>query len=217
MFCTNKMSNPTIKELQDDSKYELVYELEHDQVKEFVISRITTGSKLIRGYMYYQILMILAGLFFSTRSMVLALRGSFEPLFFLFSAIIFSFTLLILIHELLHAFAFKLTGAKKVSIGAFVEKFVFYAAADQHVLNKKQFTLVALMPLIVVKLASIIGIILFIGHPAIYFWIFIVCAHSLFCAGDIGMLDYFYQSADSQVFTYDVQNEKKSYFYRQKC
>lgn len=210
------MANPAIEELQTSDRYELVYQLEHHQVKEFVIRQITSGSRIIRWYMIYQFLMMVTGLFFITRSVVLALQGNFTPLFYLLGAVVFSFSGLILIHELLHALAFKITGAPRVSMGAYLKKFIFYAEADRHVLNRKQFTLVALTPLVTVKLITLGAVILTVGHPAVYFWIFIMCAHSLFCAGDIGMLDYFFYFKDAELYTFDVRKEKKSYFYRTK-
>lgn len=210
------MNNPDVEELQNSGKYEMLYELEHQQVKEFVIHQITSGSKLVRGYMLYQLLMILIGLFIVTRPLVLAFRGNYQPLIYLLAAVIFTFTILILIHELLHALAFKITGARHVSIGTYLKKFIFYAEADRHVLNRRQFTLVALTPLLTVKLATLTGVIMTVGNPAVYFWVFVMSAHSLFCAGDIGILDYFYQFRDSKLFTFDLKDEKKSYFYREK-
>ncbi len=210
------MSNPGVEELQNSDSYEQVYVLEHQQVKEFLVKHITSGGKLIKGYMLYQLLMILMGLFFITRTVVLAYRGNFQPLFFLFMAVIFSFTILILVHEVLHAFAFKLTGAPKVSIGSYLRRFIFYAEADRHVINRRQFAFVALTPLVVIKLASLAGIIFSTGQPSLYFWGVIMSAHSMFCAGDIGMLDYFYQYPNTELFTFDLKDEKKSYFFRKK-
>jgi len=210
------MTNPTIEELQNSENYELVAELEHWQIKEFVIDQITTESRLIKGFMIYQGIMILVGLFFATRPIVLAMRGSFEPLFYLLGAIIFTFTLLIIIHELLHLLALKITGAPKITIGGYLKKFIFYAEADRHVLNRKQFAVVALTPLFVVKAVTLIAIILTIGEPAFYFWMFVMSAHSLFCAGDIGLLSFFDRFPGSEVYTYDVQDEKRSYFFREK-
>ncbi|WP_372950048.1 DUF3267 domain-containing protein [Mariniphaga sp.] len=210
------MTNPTIEELQNSENYELVAELEHRQIKEFVIDQITTESKLIKGFMIYQGIMILVGLFFATRPIVLTMRGNSEPLFYLLGAIVFTFTLLIIIHELLHLLALKITGAPKITIGGYLKKFIFYAEADRHVLNRKQFALVALTPLVVVKAVTLIAIILTIGEPAFYFWMFVMSAHSLFCAGDIGLLSFFDRFPNSKVFTFDVKEEKRSYFFRKK-
>jgi hypothetical protein len=210
------MTNPTIEELQNSEKYELVAELEHRQIKEFVMEQITTESNLIKGFMIYQVIMILVGLFFATRPIVLAMRGNSEPLFYLLGAILFTFTLLIIIHELLHLLALKITGAQKITIGAYLKKFIFYAEADRHVLNREQFKLVALTPLVVVKVITLFGIFLTFGEPSVYFWIFVMSAHSLFCAGDIGLLSFFDRYPNSRVFTFDVKEEKRSYFYREK-
>jgi hypothetical protein len=210
------MTNPGIDELQNNEKYELVAELEHRQIKEFVMEQITTENKLIKGFMIYQGIMILVGLFFATRPLVLTMKGNSEPLYYLLGAIIFTFTLLIIIHELLHLLALKITGAPKITIGGYLKKFIFYAEADRHVLNREQFSLVALTPLVVVKAVTLIGIILTIGEPAFYFWMFVMSTHSLFCAGDIGLLSFFDRFPNSKVFTFDVKEEKRSYFYREK-
>ena len=210
------MENPSTEELQNTEKYELLAELEHRQIKEFVINQITTESKIIRWFMVYQGIMILVGLFFATRPIVLSMRGNSEPLLYLLGAIVFTFTLLIIIHELLHLLALKITGARKITIGAYLKKFIFYAEADRHVLNRDQFALVALTPLVVVKAVTLIGIILTFGEPAVYFWIFVMSAHSLFCAGDMGMLSFFDRYPDSKVYTFDVKEEKRSYFFREK-
>lgn len=208
------MPNPTIEELQNSDDYEQVAVLGHAGVKDFVIEQLSVDSKLIRGFMIYQVIMVLTGLFFATRPLVLALRGDSEPLFWLIGAVVFSFTLLILVHELLHLLAFKLTGARQVKIGGYLKRFIFYAEADRHVLNRRQFTFVALTPLVVVKLTTLAGVIFTIGSPSCYFWIFLMCVHSLFCAGDIGMLAFFDRFPDSELFTYDAGETKQSYFYR---
>ena len=38
---------------------------------------------------------------------------------------------------------------------------------------------------------------------------------TLFCAGDIGLLSVFH-SAQSEVFTFDIKEERKSYYFRKK-
>lgn len=211
------MANPTIEELKNEENYELVAELNHGQIKDFVLKQLTgSDSKIIKVYAIYQLLMILTGMFFLARALVLAFRNEPQPLLISLVTLIFSVSLLIIIHEVLHGIALKLTGAKRVRFGGYLKKFIFYAEADRHVLNRKQFTFVALTPLIVVKLATITGILLTFGTPAFYFWIILMSAHSLFCAGDIGLLTLFYQFQNTEVYSYDVQEEKRSYFFRRR-
>lgn len=208
------MANPTIEELQNTENFELIGELEHSTIKSFVLEQLAQGGKLITGFMIYQILMLLAGMFFITRSIVLAYHDNWTPLVFSIVALLFSFTLLIPIHELLHGLALKLTGAKKVHYGAYLRKFIFYAEADRHVLNKSQFELIALAPFVVIKMITIVGLFIFLHSPVFYLMITIMATHSFFCAGDIGLLSIFYRY--ERVYTYDVRSDKKSYYFKRK-
>ncbi|MDO8951854.1 MAG: DUF3267 domain-containing protein [Draconibacterium sp.] len=208
------MPNPLIEELRNSAEYELIAQLNHSQVKEFVINQLTTKSRMITAYMIYQIIMIMAGMFFFTRSIVLAFQSSSTPLYFSLAALVFCFTLLIIIHELFHGVALKLAGAKRINFGGYLKKFIFYAEADQFVINRRQFAFIALTPLFVVKLITLIGIIFLFNQPVFYFLIFVMSAHSLFCAGDIGLLSIFYQYKNTEIFTFDVKEEKTSYYYR---
>lgn len=208
------MPNPTISELQSSGKYELIAQLNHSQIKEFVVEQLTTNTKIIRFYMYYQILMIAVGMFFFTRSFVLAFKGDSVPLYYSLAALVFCFSVLIVIHELLHGIALKLAGAKRVTFGGYLKKFVFYAEADQFVINRRQFAFIALTPLFVIKLVTLTGIVFFLSNPIFYFLIFVMSAHSLFCAGDIGLLSVFYQNRETEIFNFDEKAEKTSYFFR---
>ncbi len=210
------MANPTISELQNSEDFELIAELDHSQIKEFVIDRLTTNSALTRFYMYYQTFMILLGIFTLTRAIVFAFRGTSEPLWFALGALVFSFTFMIPVHELLHGLSIKFTGAQKVNYGAYLRKFIFYAEADRHVMNRRQFTLVALAPLVTVQVLTLVADLVLWNSVWLYSVTTLMSVHSLFCAGDIGLLSIFYAEKDREVFTFDIKSEKKSYYYRRK-
>jgi hypothetical protein len=208
-------ANPTIKELHESGNYELVKELPHQQIKEFVLEQINKRGKLIQAYIVYQSIMICLGVFFIGISIIQAFRGEKENLLYAAGSMVFCFSLLIVIHELLHGISFKIVGVPKVSFGGYLKKMIFYAEADQFVLNRKQFVLIALFPLLIIQVISIIGVIVFFSHPAVYFFIVLMSLHSLFCAGDIALLSVFYQDSD-EYFTYDNKSEKKSYYFRKR-
>ncbi len=208
-------SNPSIEELNSSDEYELFAALEHHEVKTFVIDQLAKGGWLVKSYMIYQIAMIITGLFLLTRTIVLCFNGVCQPLWYSLGTILFCVSALIIIHELIHGIVIKLTGAPKVNYGAYFKKFMFYAEADRHVLNQRQFTSIALAPLIVVKVISLCGVLLFFYQPAVYAFALVMCIHSLFCAGDIGLLSVFH-STRSEIFTYDVRSERKSYYFRKK-
>ena len=209
------MANPTIEELQNSDRFELVARLKHTEIKNFVLEQIAgTTSKIVKAYMFYQLLMVLTGMFFLARAIVFVFRNYYEPFFISGLAIIFSFSLLIIVHEGLHGAALKLSGAPKVSFGGFFRKFIFYAEADRHVMNRKQFAFVALTPLIVVKVITLLGIYLYWDQPMFYFFLIVMAAHSLFCAGDIGLLSVFDNDDGNEIFTFDVKDDKTSYFFK---
>ncbi|QGY44735.1 hypothetical protein GM418_13975 [Maribellus comscasis] len=209
------MANPTIQELQNEDKFELLAKFNHQQIKDFVIQQLSnSNTKIVRWYMIYQTLMILLGLFFLSRSVVLAVQQNFRPLFFSIATLVFCVSVLIVIHELVHGVALKMTGAPKVNYGGYLRKFVFYAEADEHVLNRKQFAFVALAPLVVIQVITLFGILFSLNQAVFYFWIILMSAHSLFCAGDIGLLSLFSSDKNAEIYTFDVKIEKTSYYYK---
>lgn len=208
------MANPTIEELQNKERFELIAKLNHQEIKEFVLKQLTSEGKLVRIFMIYQVVMILIGIFFVTRSIILLFQEYTEPIYYTVAALVFCFSLLVIIHELLHGVALKLTGAKRINFGGYLRKFIFYAEADKTVFNRKQFAFIALTPLVVVKIITLAGIIFFFNSPLFYALILVMSAHSLFCAGDIGLLSIFYKFGTSEIYTYDVKAEKTSYYFR---
>ncbi|WP_347839534.1 DUF3267 domain-containing protein [uncultured Draconibacterium sp.] len=207
-------NNPTIDELKNSDQYEQVAELHHSNIKEFVIDQTLNGGKLVKRYMIYQLVMITLGTAIFSFSVFLAFKSNPAPLYWCLAALLFCFSILVVFHELLHGIAIKYTGAPIVNYGAYFKKFIFYAEADQFVMNRQQFTLIALAPLVVVKFITFIGILLTFGHPAIYGIAFVMCAHSLFCAGDVALLSIFYREKFADIYTFDIRAEKKTYYYK---
>ncbi|MFV0268456.1 MAG: DUF3267 domain-containing protein [Draconibacterium sp.] len=210
------MVNPTIQELQDPERFELIAELSHKNIKSFVLDQLGQGGRISIAFMIYQSLMIILGMFLVTRAIIQALHDALENLYFTIAALLFCFTALIPIHELLHGLAIKLCGAPTVHYGAYLRKFIFYAEADRHVINRTQFAWIALTPLLVVKLVTLVLSLFFWHTPWLYFFLLTMAVHSLFCAGDIGLLSVFYRHKNAEIYTFDVKAEKKSYYYLKK-
>ena len=128
------MANPSIEELQNNDQFELIAELNHKQIKAFVLDQIAEGGCLVKSYMIYQVVMLMFGVFLITYSTILAFKGDSLPLYYCLAALTFSFSLLIVLHELFHGLAIKLTGAKKVNYGAYFRKFIFYKFSYNYVI-----------------------------------------------------------------------------------
>ncbi len=206
-------NKPTIQDLNDPEKFELLASVEQGRIKEFVLQQVMTDKVFIPAYMIYQTLLFFSGLFFLTRSIILAYRGDWRYLLISAAGILFSFTLLVVIHELLHGLALKLNGAPSVTFGGILRKFIFFAEADNYVLGRTSFLFVAFTPLVVIQTITIIGIIFWFYVPFVYFFLMVMTIHSFFSSGDVALVTIFYRFSDRETFTYDNSIEKKSYYF----
>ncbi len=204
----------THKELISSNEYEQIIALKHSEIKTFIVTEVEKQSIWARIANMYQITGLLA--------FVLGLFKAFMPFFtkresiyliWLVLGLVFTFTVLIIMHELIHALAYRYVGARNLSFGMNIRKFMFYVQADKQVLNYKQFKIVALAPVVTVAIVSILGMIIFYNHAAFYFFIPIFAFHSMFCGGDFGLLCIFANRADKEILTFDIKSEEKTYFY----
>ncbi len=206
------------KDLIDNPEFELLFRLEHKNAKAFVKEQLRHKSKLTKRYLWYQFSMatLLTALIFC--GLILWYVKSAIAMLFVAGAFCFSFTLLIFFHEMLHGLAFLLLGFNKISFGGDLRKFVFYVQTDQQVISRQQFYILALFPLVIIKIMTVVAIVItIITHsPWFWFWMIIMAIHSFFCAGDIGLLSFFNHNRDKELFTFDSKTEKSSYFYQRK-
>lgn len=206
----------TPEDLQNEEEFELLTEVLHLKLREFVVEQISKEKYIIRIYSVYQVIMMILFAFFLTRGIILSVKTKPDPIIGTGLAILFSLSILIVIHELLHAAAYLLSGARKISFGLILKKFIFYALADRQVIAHRAFHFVALTPLIVVKLLCITGILFFQTDLAFYFFMTVMCLHSLFCAGDVAMLAFYNLYRGKEIYNYDNRSEGKTYFYIRK-
>jgi len=207
---------PTIEDLHDPTKFEMFASFDQSRIKEFVLQQVMSDKKIIPVYMIYQTLLFLSGIFFFTRAIMLAFKGNYMYLLISIGAVLFSMTLLVAIHELLHGIALKLVGAPKVIFGGIIKKFIFFAEAGNFIMGKSSFLFVAFTPLVVVQVITILGIILWYSVPFLYFFLMVMVIHSFFCSGDVALVTIFYRFPDRDTFTYDNSNEKKGFYYVRK-
>jgi len=204
------------EDLQNNPEFELLKEVSHQNLKEFVIEQVSQEKQIIRFYSIYQVLMMTVFVFFLTRSIVFAIKGHSEFVVQVGLAMLFSFSILIVIHEFLHALAYLLTGSRRISFGVILRKFIFYALADRQVIGSQAFHIVAITPFLLVKLICLAGIVAFYNDPMIYFFLTVMCLHSLFCTGDMAMLAFYKIHSGKEIYNFDIRSEGKTYFYIRK-
>jgi len=206
----------TPEDLQNENEFELLTEVSHQTLREFVVEQITKEKTIIRIYSIYQVIMLMLFTFIFTRGIIFSIKGNHELIVTMGWSLLFSLSALIVIHELLHALAYLATGARKISFGLILKKFIFYAMADRQVIAPRAFHLVALTPFMVVKLICLVGIIQFYNEQMMYFFLSVMCLHSLFCAGDIAMLAFYRIHRGKEIYNFDSLSEGKTYFYARK-
>jgi hypothetical protein len=206
----------TPDDLLSNPDFELIEEIEYSKLKPFIINEIGQKSILIKIYGIIQFLALT--IFIVLLSVYIA--GFFkydhyknELLTIVFSTL-FSFTLLIPIHELMHAVAFLILGKKDIGFGVQWKKFLFYAESNRQVLNRKEMVIVALTPFMTIL---IIGLGCFFFSPSKVLslsGLVVVLLHFLFCGGDFAIISFFNRYKEFEVYTFDDRKEKRSYYFK---
>ncbi|VBB46893.1 membrane hypothetical protein [uncultured Paludibacter sp.] len=207
----------TYEELINSPEYEKLDAFSHKNMKHVVMKEMGDGGSWSATSNMYQVMGLIAIMIGGFKAFMPFIKHrEFDNLVGLACGILFSVTFLIAVHELIHAAAYKLVGAKKLSFGMRVRKFLFFVLADKQVLTFRQFKIVALAPVITIAVLTIIGMVLTYNQPMFYFFLSIFGIHSLFCGGDFGLLSYFENREDKEILTFDIKEEGKTYFYVKK-
>ena len=203
------------KEITNNPQYEEIANLKHDEIKPFITDELAANQGWARIANMFQLLGIFA--------FILGLFKAFMPFYtgreyiylvYLFAGVVFLFTVGVVLHELIHALAYRYVGAKNISFGLNLKKFLFYVQADGEVLNYAQFKIVALAPAIVIGFLSVAGAAVFYNQPLFYFFLSVFALHSLCCGGDFGLLCFFQNRPNDEIVTFDIKEEGKTYFYK---
>ena len=207
----------TYEELINNLDYEKLDCFSHKNIKHVVMKEMGDGGSWSSISNIYQIIGLIAILYGSVRAFLPFFKhGEFDNLVGLAGGVLFSVTFLIVLHEIIHAIAYKLIGAKKLSFGMRLRKFLFFVLADRQVFCFQQFRKVALAPVVIIGLLCITGMIFTFNQPIFYFFLSIFGIHSLFSGGDFGLLSYFENRKGREILTFDVKEEGKTYFYVKK-
>jgi len=204
----------THKELLQQTDYKPIKSVLHSDIKELVYTELAKNRGWARIANGYQIVGLFTFIFYTFKAFIpYYYFNETSSLIWLVLGLASSFSLLIVLHELIHAAAYCWVGVHNISFGAEWHKFLFYVQADRTVLNYNQFKKVSLAPVVVVGIISFMGMILFYNHPGFNFFLPIFALHSLLCAGDFGLLCFFQNRPDKDILTFDVKEEGKTYFY----
>lgn len=205
----------TTQELLNNPEYKEIAVVNHTDLKQFLLKEVEQQPVWARVANMFQITGLLVFMLGGFRAfMPFLMQSNSEYLLWMLYGLIFTFTLLIVLHELIHAAAYYYVGARKLRFGAVWRKFMFYVSADRFVTDSKKFTIVALAPAVIVSVLSIIGMAVFYNAPGFYFFIPVFGFHFIFCGGDFALLCFFENRKEQEILTFDVKEEGKTYFYQ---
>ncbi|NDV46448.1 DUF3267 domain-containing protein [Paludibacter sp. 221] len=203
------------QDIINNPDYTEITSVEHEEIKPFVKNELAENQGWARAANMYQLLGILAFILGAFKAfMPFYVSRDYMYLVYLAAGIAFLFTIGIVLHELIHAIAYKIVGAKHVSFGMNIRKFLFYVQADGEVINYRQFKIIALAPAVVIGVLSVAGMAIFYNQALFYFFLAIFGLHSFCCGGDFGMLCFFQNRPDEEIVTFDMKKEGKTFFYK---
>ena len=208
--------NLTPKDLQNEEKFILFEKVYYKQVKPFILKSLRNKSTLLTIYGIIQLIALVIATVILIGLIIQSVKTGIiiQTLKWYLLSIGCSFTLLIPVHELLHALAFWILDKKDIGFGAQLKQFIFYAEANCQVLDKSEMTIVAFAPLVVIELLASIFIAFNHTSPLFYFGLGIFLIHFLFCAGDIAIVAFFHH--EDGIYSYDDRMGKCSYFYKKR-
>ena len=206
---------PTVENIRKDPSFKLLDKLHYDRIVEFATEYLRKRTRSITIYL------IIIILFFVLQWSAFAYGIVIEKMNFLsllqqfLYGLIISLTIVIPMHELIHAIGYFLLGARKIRFGAIFRNFAFYAVADDFVVGRRGFIFLALSPFIIVSILNLLGFFLVFGYAG-YTYISVLFFHATMCAGDFALLSYFEYNRDKELYTFDDVKNKTSYFYYRK-
>ncbi len=201
-----------VEELDDPCRFRQLLKVPYDELVGFILDYVRRRTGLM--IFFWSVCIIFLGLALTIR---INISGYFQlkNIFFhtLLGVIIFPL-LIIPVHELFHVIPFLLTGARKIRAGIDLKQFLFYVTAHRHVVNAREFRLVAWAPFMILNIILLVLIFLL---PGLWKWSLslLLFVHTTMCAGDFALLNFFRINKKRKVYTWDDADEKIAYFYEE--
>ncbi|RZJ29250.1 MAG: DUF3267 domain-containing protein [Flavobacterium sp.] len=189
--------------------YRPLEKMEHSQLMSFVTPYLNKTNWATIVFASVSIIFLISIALFSV--VVIHLERSAFCLLYVFGGFLAAYAL-IPIHEFIHAIAYKIVGARTVLYDVNLKKFVFLTIADNFVASRKEFTIVAAAPFVVITSALFLLLIFFRIHLQL-FVLGMLFIHTLFCIGDFGLMSFLASHKEKKVVTYDDKASKQTLFY----
>lgn len=194
----------TPEELASDARYTLAAQFTHAELVGFVVHWFfRRGSWLTRAHHAMSIATLTA--------IVLCCHSFLRCLRDLFLAFAILIVVVLPLHELLHALAYRAVGARDVRWEYSLRMGAVWVIAHRFVANARPFLIVALAPFVVINAILVAAAIAF-PHSAVLL-LFVVLWHIHGSIGDWSLMNFVWLHRGRGFVTFDDAEEGKSYFW----
>lgn len=202
---------PTIQQLDEMPDFKKVFTLPYDDVASFVVNRLTLKNLKILYFWIITFFSVVLNIWFWLRLKVLPHHPSI--LLGTLLGYILIPVALAPFHEGIHWIFLRVFGAKDIRMGMKLRQGIIYLSAHRHVLGKKAYAVIALAPLFVIAVGSIL-LIFMLSSPWLQ-WVVtsVFFVHTTMCLGDAFLLKYMCEISSREVYTWDDFDAKEAYFY----
>jgi hypothetical protein len=202
----------SVEDLEDLTRFRMIKTISYDDLTGFIMEQLKKKTIITGSFWLINIIFLACAVI-----MVITISGYYSAkLLFLHSVLGLLLFPLISIpeHELLHAIPFIISGARRIRVGMDLKQYIFYVTAHRYVASSLQYIIVAVTPFIV---NSIILILLLCCSGGIWKWSLslFLFVHTTMCAGDIGMINFYYLNRGKNIFSWDDVDRKEAYFYEE--
>lgn len=208
-----KAQKPDVHTLRSDPAYQLIAELGFDDMLPFVMEHIRKKG-------FFQVFYLLVNIGLLTFLIMLSAKGLSDQTLIWKQLIIqgaggilAGSILIIPIHELLHALAYRILGVRKIIFGADPGQMIFYVTADRFPVSGMQVHFLTMTPFFIINLLTITANV-FLLEGGLLFSVFFLLCHNLMCIGDFAISGYLCE-IKGRVYTFDEPEKKLSYFYKE--
>lgn len=208
MAIRNSDKKPTASELEESDDYKKLQDLDHNEMVPFLLKNLKNRNPINAAFKHGTMLLIALILF------VWIGRWNTTAFFVgLGAGLLFTFTIGLVLHELLHLLVYKILGAKKTKLKALWNQGAVAAVADKFVVSAREFYWLAFTPFTVLTIAGLMALFMTTGWIFYGVSIFLVM-HATACIGDFSLAGYMYEHRKEEIYTFDDVKNDKSFFYK---
>lgn len=199
-----------VEDLDDQTKYRQILAVPYNDLINFVLDYIRRKSGLM--VFFWSACLIFLGIAIKVRINISGYFPITDILFHSALGLIIFPLLCIPVHELLHIIPYYISGAKRIRIGMDLKQYLFFVTAHRHVATPLHFKIVAIMPFLIISVASTLLVFLL---PGLWKWSLslFLFVHTTMCAGDFALLNFYWLNKKKKIFTWDDADKKMAYFY----